>query len=71
MPGRVHIVGYTALLLWPGFPRGESTPACPQVWPELSDAEMMSVFAKVDASANGLVPWDEFLSFMVRTPTQP
>jgi hypothetical protein len=59
-----------------------------QVWPELSGAEMESVFSKVDATADGiptptptltptptptkvdatadgLVAWDEFLSFMV------
>ena len=36
-----------------------------QVWPELSGAEMESVFSKVDATADGLVAWDECLSFMV------
>ena len=35
------------------------------MWPELSVEEMESVFSKVDATADGLVAWDEFLSFMV------
>ena len=35
------------------------------MWEELSHEEMLSLFSKIDANSDGLVAWDEFLSFMV------
>ena len=35
------------------------------MWGDLGPAEMKNLFMKIDANSDGVVAWDEFLSFMV------